>query len=393
MYNAFWENALNDRFVRIEPDDFKMGSDPGHEGVFAAWAEVEPPSPTVLKRERFHSVAIKRPFYIDRFPTTVADFDRFASFYEYDKLEAECNRNKYDRKVWVWERFPDFRKRNDADDNYDENSSSQINGGGWYGWARRDRDWRCFYWDFEYVDKETKEWRETRYWQGFDNPVVGLNRKEVYAYVNWLNTDRIRKAYKDTLNLNFTPKFRLPTEAEFEYCLKAGSQCVFSWGDDPQDVETHAKVADRAAEQKFVNEPIWKRSFNVFSSFRDIMFPNARAFMATAPVGSYKPNKFGLYDMMGNVLEMTSDVYKEDYGLGKEWDRDSVVVDPGRINGDKLDDYYASKDDEHFDQSFVCKGGAWCGGPDVCRPAARIPRTGWFRSDYLGFRVCFDAKD
>jgi len=76
--------------------------------------------------------------------------------------------------------------------------------------------------------------------------------------------------------------YRLPTEAEWEYACRAGSQDAYFFGNDPQKLAEYAWYGDNSEEK-------------------------------THPVGQKKPNAFGLYDILGNVAEWTYDQYHEDY--------------------------------------------------------------------------------
>ena len=89
-------------------------------------------------------------------------------------------------------------------------------------------------------------------------------------------------------------------------------------------------------------------------------------YVFTAPVGQFKPNAFGLYDMHGNAYQWCADRYGADY-YGK-----SPVDDPtGPDTGDDR----------------VVRGGTWLGRPNVCRSAERGPLTPVSRGDNVGFRV------
>src|SRR5690606_35745678 len=92
--------------------------------------------------------------------------------------------------------------------------------------------------------------------------------------------------------------YRLPTEAEWEYACRAGSQSLFSNGDDPQGLAKIANVADATAMAYY---PHWKGI-----SARD-------GHVHAAPVGQFAPNAFGLHDMHGNVWEWCADWYARDY--------------------------------------------------------------------------------
>jgi formylglycine-generating enzyme required for sulfatase activity len=129
-------------------------------------------------------------------------------------------------------------------------------------------------------------------------------------------------------------EYRLPTEAEWEYACRAGSQTVFHWGD------------------QFDGNYFWcaYRSGNT-----------------SHPVGTVKPNPWGLYDMSGNVWEWCEDWYAESgYAPGE-------TTDPaGPPSGARR----------------VVRGGSWCGTPEDCRSSNRMGFAPDGRMFSLGFRVC-----
>lgn len=116
-----------------------------------------------------------------------------------------------------------------------------------------------------------------------NHPIINTSWNDAMDYIKWLN-----------LQTNET--YRLPTEAEFEYVIRNGGESgVYPWGDDtPQD----ENLADVSFTQKTKSSRAWK-------NYND-------GFAFTAPVGSFKANKLGVYDINGNIWEWCSD-WHEDY--------------------------------------------------------------------------------
>jgi len=140
-------------------------------------------------------------------------------------------------------------------------------------------------------------------------------------------------------------EFRLPTEAEWEYACRAGSQTRFYYGDDPNYAEL----------SKY--EWYWDNSDG-----------------QTHPVGQKKPNAWGLYDMLGNVSEWCSDLF----------DLRSIYKNAG--NND------SSRSVANENSFRVCRGGGWLAKASFCRSASR--GFGWQHtsSDLFGFRVVYTGK-
>jgi serine/threonine-protein kinase PpkA len=114
-------------------------------------------------------------------------------------------------------------------------------------------------------------------WGREDRPVIHVSWEDSNAYAQWLSKSTGKK-------------FRLPTEAEWEYIARAGSSARFWWGDNEQDAKGKANCRRGCS-----------------SSFSGLFGSK------TAPVGSYLPNPFGVHDTAGNVSEWVQDCYEENF--------------------------------------------------------------------------------
>ena len=131
-------------------------------------------------------------------------------------------------------------------------------------------------------------WRDPGFVQDDRHPVVNVSWNDAVAFCDWLSQ-------KEQV------KYRLPTETEWEYACRAGTETTFSWGDAPEKVVQLANMAD------------WKIKTKPIGTTKEKVNQPADGFDVTAPVGSYPPNSFGLCDMAGNVWEWCHDWYDAEY--------------------------------------------------------------------------------
>ncbi len=171
-------------------------------------------------------------------------------------------------------------------------------------------------------------------------------------FVSWYGA----KAYCDWLAAKTGKKYRLPTEAEWEYAAGNGQKHTkYSWGNSLPSGKQGGNVADQSAKKKY---PSW----DAFENYDD-------GYIYTAPAGQFNANDFGLHDMTGNVWEWCSDWYGADYYAS------SPSTNP---KGPSSGDYRG------------CRGGSWSTGPISDRVAYRSRNYPGDRSNYIGFRAARD---
>ncbi|MGD0899124.1 MAG: formylglycine-generating enzyme family protein [Thermoguttaceae bacterium] len=191
----------------------------------------------------------------------------------------------------------------------------------------------------EFGFNEKYSWRDAGFEQTDEHPVVNVSWDDAVAFCKWLS----KKEGKT---------YRLPTEAEWEYACRAGTTTRYYSGDDPETLAKVGNVADATAKAKF---PDWK--FTIKAS---------DGYVFTSPVGSFKPNAFGLYDMHGNAWQWCADWY------GVEYYAKSPADDPtGPDTG----------------VGRVLRSASWGTGPISGRSAWRVRGGPGIRLDGTGFRV------
>ncbi len=154
-----------------------------------------------------------------------------------------------------------------------------------------------------------------------DEPVVRVSWNDAVKFCAWLS-QKEKKSYE------------LPTEAQWEYACRAGTTTAYSFGDDLQMLGDYAWFQGNSGRH-------------------------------THPVGSKKPNPWGLYDMHGNVYQWCADFYDEK--SSNDGDKD-----PKTILGIS---------------NCVVRGSSWLNNPAHCRSACRNMRPSGFRGHQIGFRV------
>ncbi len=201
------------------------------------------------------------------------------------------------------------------------------------------------------VDSGKWDWRAGTAW---NSPGFSQQNNQPVVCVSWNDSRR----YIDWLTKQSGKKYRFATEAEWEYAARGGTETIRFWGDDPDQACKYANVADQT---KWPDGSV----FSVKSECND-------GYFYPAPVGRYRPNPFGLYDMLGNVWEWTNDRFDSSYYSQSPRSNPQGPLTAG--------------------SNRVIRGGGWSSNPTLVRAALR----GWGgaanRNDDLGFRLVSSAE-
>jgi formylglycine-generating enzyme required for sulfatase activity len=189
------------------------------------------------------------------------------------------------------------------------------------------------------------DWRKDESGQtaGDNQPVVHVGWDDAVAYARWL-AEQTGRAY------------RLPSEAEFEYALRAGGTTRYPWGNAAPSppLANVSTTGDRSRSRRE-----WS---NALPGTTD-------GFFGIAPVRQYAANEFGLHDLAGNVSEWVEDCWHSSYSRapsdGRAW------VNPGCVRR-------------------VVRGASWASGPEQVRSAYRLSIAPGTTSPRVGFRVARD---
>jgi formylglycine-generating enzyme required for sulfatase activity len=244
-------NSLGMVFVTIPAGEFLMGSDETPEALALAYPQ--------YPRERFlklgdeapvHRVRITHAFQMAQHEVTVGQFRRFLQASGY---------------------VPDAERDGTGGYGYNPayDPASSARGDAFEGRLPR------------------YSWRNPGFAQTDEHPVVNVTWHDAQALATWLSRTEGRR-------------YRLPTEAEWEYACRAGSRTRYHSGDAPASLAQVANVFDQDSARRW---PQW----------RAFALPHHDGHPFTAPVGSFAPNAWGLYDMHGNAWEWVSDWHGDDY--------------------------------------------------------------------------------
>ncbi len=229
---------------------------------------------------------------------------------------------KYEVTVGQWRKFiGDTGYTTDAEKDTEKEGCYSPKNGKW-GW------------------RDGQDWESPGFSQRSNAPVVCVSHTDVVAFTKWLNRQG-------------AGVYRLATEAEWEYGARGGMSTARYWGDG---------VDSKACSYANVNDKKWGGVNG---------FPCDDGHRYTAPVGNYKSNAFGLYDMLGNVWEWTGDWYgSKYYSSSPNYNPTGPASGVNRVN----------------------RGGGWSNDAAGVRAAYRGGGRPWGRSAGVGFRLVLPPR-
>jgi formylglycine-generating enzyme required for sulfatase activity len=182
----------------------------------------------------------------------------------------------------------------------------------------------CYSWKQGWKNIKGANWRSPGFSQNDNHPVVCVSWNDAMAYAKWLSQQTGKQ-------------YSLPSEAQWEYAARAGTETKYWWGNNIGKNRANCNGCGSRWDKK-----------------------------STAPVGSFAPNSFGLYDTVGNVWEWCADPWHNNY------------------KGAPTDGQVWSGGDESY---RVLRGGSWNNLPRSARTAFRNWDSSDVRNDIFGFRV------
>lgn len=255
-----------------------------------------------------HRVSISKPFFIGRFEVRVSDFKNFV-----------------DETGYI----------------------TQV-----------EKEGGAFYFNGEWTRDNTRSWKNPGFEQEANHPVTCISWFDAIEFANYLSLKHGLKPYYKINGLEiytniYADGYRLPTEAEWEYAARGFitpnmKTTKYYWGEEKPE----GNLADETAKKIF---PDW----TILQGYDD-------KHVYTAPVGTYKPNSNGLYDMIGNVWEWCEDWFSP------EFYKMSSTKDPINSNSTGLK---------------VLRGSSWRIQPQESKASTRGRYNPNYGTNYCGFRL------
>lgn len=336
-------NSLEQTLILIPPGEFLMGEksvkeSADEDAVSPRLDEPEPSQPaaslsaeqrseiTSVFKDLFsnapHRVVVSRPFAVSKSEVTVGQFRKFVEATRY-QTEAERNGNG----------------------GWGVNTASQQ------------------------IEQSPKySWQDPGWLQTDKSPVVNVSWNDAQEFLKWLSGRE-------------GTSYRLPTEAEWEYVCRAGTESRFFTGESSSSLAGFANLQD-ASFRNGLGARIANPPENLAAVSEQLEFDDQAPF--TASVGSYRANPFGLADVVGNVAEWCQDTYDFTayWGRGSERTFDPLVTE---VNSTVV------KSSALFADDRSVRGGSWYSSSAKAESGSRrfAPRTS--PSLTIGFRVVLEV--
>jgi formylglycine-generating enzyme required for sulfatase activity len=194
-----------------------------------------------------------------------------------------------------------------------------------------------------------------------DQPAARISFQEAEAFCRWL-TEKVNKTVTKNANQNAKQTVKIPTESQWEWAARAGTETPFWFGDRDADFSKYANLAGAEVRETYTTwengSTVHKRRFyapNSIFPLRDDRFTDK--WVVVDYVKQYEPNEWGLYDVIGNVWEWT---YPE-----------SGSTQNGQV---------------------IARGGSWKDRPKVVSASARVVYESWQKVMNVGFRPIIVAE-
>jgi len=194
-----------------------------------------------------------------------------------------------------------------------------------------------------------REWRRVMIFPNTPDPSQYKGDNRPVESVSWTEA----QTFIHLMSFFGRRHYRLPSEAEWEYAARAGTTTAYYWGDNIDDGCAYENIADQSLKKSAPN------IVPVFANCTD-------GYAYTAPVGSFKPNPWGLFDMLGNVMNWIEDCYVDSYS-------DTPADGSPNISGACT--------------LRVVRGGSWGNSPRLVRAAHRSYSAPEGRSSYVGLAL------
>jgi formylglycine-generating enzyme required for sulfatase activity len=249
-------NSIGMKLVLVPAGEFMMGAEEDRSATLKFFPYCDPQ--WINGELPRHGVRITKPFYMGQYEVTLG---QFLTFYHDAKHKIDVERGGF--PIWGYDK-----------------EGHVVESNKWRPWAP---GWTI----------------------GMDHPAIYVTWNDATAFCRWLS----KKEGKT---------YRLPTEAEWEYACRAGSTSRYSFGNNPEEIVRYGNASDQDRKNLWpkANATVLSFDENGKKETTNLPFPflsGRDGYAWTAPVGKYKANTFGLYDMHGNAWEWCSDWHEENY--------------------------------------------------------------------------------